>query len=108
VSFALVALERPSRVEHAAEQSLLTVNDVRIDAAALERLRELPCFLRELLGAPGTILIAHLVERRRDHRAAAAELTRLFTTLLVELRAPARNQLRGLSVQRALLLSPCP
>src|SRR5215216_842317 len=34
IVLALVALERPSRIEHAAEQALLTVDDVRIDAAA--------------------------------------------------------------------------
>src|SRR5688500_18095917 len=104
VVFALVTLERPSRVEHAAEQSLLTVNDVRIDAAALERLRELPRFLREFLGAARTILIAHLVERRCDLALLTAELARLLTTLLVELRPRSRDQICGLSVQRPLLL----
>src|SRR5688572_21265635 len=66
VVLALIALERAPRVEHPTEQPLLPVDHVRIDATALQRLRQLPRFLRELLRSASAILIAHLVERRRD------------------------------------------
>src|SRR5688572_6736708 len=100
----LVALERAAGVEHATEQPLLSIDHVRIERAGLQRLRELPRFLCKLLGPPGAILVAHVVERRRDFALLPSDLARLLATLLVELSARPRNQLGGLRVQRPLLL----
>ena len=55
-----------ARHRYPAEQPLLPVDHVRIHRTALQRLRELRRFLGQLLGSPGLVLIAHLVQRRGD------------------------------------------
>src|SRR5688500_10462202 len=102
---AFVTLERPTGVQHTPEQPLLAVDHVRIERAALERMRELSRFLRELLGAAGLVVIAHLLERRSDFALLATELACLLASLLIELSARPWDELRRLRVQRALLLS---
>src|SRR6476469_6380463 len=96
IVLAFVALERPPGIEHPAEQPLLPVDDVRIQRAAFQRLRELPRLLRQFVGPPRSILVTHLLERRRHFALLAAKLARLLTPLLIELRARPWDQLRGL------------
>src|SRR5688572_12825146 len=74
VLVALILLQRPTRVEHAAEELLLSLDRRRIDASGVERLRDALRLACEILRLPGHI--AEPAEVARDTALLLRELAR--------------------------------
>src|SRR5689334_5458651 len=102
VVVALVLLQRAARVEQPTEELLLPSERRSVDAAALERVRELPCLLRELRGAIAAGTLTHLVQLLRDAALLPGEGTRRRLHLARHLAAWHRHQPLCLGVDRAL------